>query len=331
MKVTAEQFHRSLNAQPLQHCYWLSGDEPLQVQEASDALRQKAFACGFGERQVLDVNSSFDWPYWQRDIHSYSLFSSQRYVELRLQHGKLAEPGIQALQQYLDRPNPEVVLVLCSPKLEQHAATQKIYTRFVSQGIVCPFWPLERQQLPAWFTQRLKREDLTVSREGLQCLIDFTEGHLLAANQAINLLTLLYPKQALSLEQINQALVKQARFDVFHLAEVFLTKNTIRYQAMLHSLKATGVEPVLVLWALVKEIRLMLQLTEIQATGQALTAIWPTLGIFDKRRPWYQTALTQKRDWCQLMIQAAKCDVVIKGYGTGDPWLSFSRLLTDRN
>ncbi len=327
MKVTIEQFHRALIDSPLKASYWLSGDEPCQMIEATDALWQQAQNVGFAERQVFDIHSQFDWLYWGRDIHSQSLFSTKRYVECRLTTGKLLEAGLKALQQYLSKPNPDVLLLLRSPKLEQHAATQKLYASFANQGIVCPIWPLERQQLSHWFTKRLSSEGLTVSKDALQCLVDSTEGNLLAASQAIGLLSLLYPKQTLSLEQIEQSLVRQARFDIFSLAEVFLTKDITRYNAMLLSLKAEGVEPVLVLWALVKEMRLMLQLSDIYSTGQPLAAIWPTLGIFDKRRPSYQTALSQKRAWGSLMIQAAACDVVIKGYANGDPWLSFSRWL----
>lgn len=332
MKLSGEQFHLSLTKAPLKPCYWLAGNEPLQLKEAQQALWGAAEPQGFAERQVIEVNNSFDWSYWQKDIHSRLLFSSQRLVELRLASAKLTEAGQKSLSAYLQKPNPDVLLVVVSAKLEQHAATQKVVTQFENLGVLCQFWPMDRQQLPSWITKRLAQNGLGADQAGLEMLADFVEGNLLAAAQAVDFLSLLYPKQTLSLDQIEASLVRQARFDVFALAEAFLSGDRLRYQRMLLSLKAEGVEPVLVLWALVKEFRLMWQLTELQRNGQLASLNWATLGIWDKRRPLYQTALRRKSDWGAFLVEAAQCDVVIKGYGFAlkkapvvDPWQCFSQ------
>lgn len=327
MKLTLEQLTQSLRNAPLKRCYWLAGDEPWARQEAQEALWQRAQSEGFVERIRLDPDAQFDWAYWAMDVNSQSLFSTQRYVELRLKAGKLPEAGVKSLLRYLQQPNPCVLLVISSPKIEQHAATQKVVAACDGQGVVCSLWPLTRQQLPAWLERRLHSVGLSTSNAGLQCLVDYTEGNVLAAVQAIDLLALLYPAQTLSVEQLTTSLVKQARFDVFGLGEAFLQQDPVRFNRMLVGLQAEGVEPVLVLWALAKEIRLMLCLSEVAHTPSALQAIWPTLGIWDKRRGLYQAALRLNKDWPALMVQAAACDVVLKGYADGEPWQCFSRLL----
>ena len=262
------------------------------------------------------------------ELAEIATFSVATVKELDAAIANFSEADAAEVKTIEARPNPDVVLLIISPKLEQHAASQKVVAQFDAQGIVCALWPLERQQLPAWFTRRLSDAGLSTSKEGLACLVDYTEGNLLAAAQAIDLLALLYPHQAIRAEQIEQSLVKQAKFDVFSLGEAFLNNDSKRYNQMLLALKAEGVEPVLVLWAIVKELRLLLQLSHLQQAGQSLQAVWPTLGIWDKRRPLYQAALQTKRDWPALMIKAAECDVVLKGYGQGDAWLLFSRLLS---
>lgn len=335
MKLTGDQFHAALAKTALTPCYWLAGNEPLQLKEAREALWLKAQQQGFEECVVIEANAQLDWSYWHKDMYSRQLFNTQRLVVLCLASAKLSETAQQSLLAYLHKPNPDVVLVVVSTKLEQHALTQKVVSFIEQAGVLCQFWPLDRKQLVPWIRQRLQKHDLSADDMALQALADFVEGNLLAAAQAIDFLSLLYPQQSLSLEQIESSLARQAKFDVFALSEAFLSGESLRYQRMLASLKAEGVEVVLVLWALVKEFRLMWQLSDCQQAGQLASLNWMTLGIWDKKRPLYQTALQSKRNWAALLIEAAQCDVVIKGYGftlSGgaiDPWQCFSRWLMD--
>lgn len=333
MKLTGDQFPAALSKAALKPCYWLAGNEPLQLKEAREALWLKAKQQGFEDCAVIDANAQFDWTYWQKDMYSRQLFSTQRLVVLNLASAKLAEAAQKSVLAYVQKPNPDVVLVVISPKFEQHAQTQKVVAVFEHLGVLCQFWPLDRKQLPQWLRNRLHKQGLSADDTALNALADCVEGNLLAAAQAIDFLSLLHPGQALSLEQIENSLARQAKFDVFALSEAFLSGDHCRYQRMLGSLKAEGVDAVLVLWALVKEFRLMWQLSECQQAGQLASLNWMTLGIWDKKRPLYQKALQSQRSWANLLIEAAQCDVVIKGYGfalpkgTIDPWQCFSRWL----
>ena len=61
MRLKPEQLPARLAQGALAPVYLVSGDEPLQLMEAADAIRQRARAQGFSERQVLDVQRGFDW------------------------------------------------------------------------------------------------------------------------------------------------------------------------------------------------------------------------------------------------------------------------------
>ena len=41
--------------------YLVSGDEPLQLNEACDTIRAAARKHGYAERLVFDIDASFDW------------------------------------------------------------------------------------------------------------------------------------------------------------------------------------------------------------------------------------------------------------------------------
>ena len=57
------------------------GDEPLLVEEASDALRARAQAAGYDERLVLTADHRFDWGQLSEAAQSMSLFSSRRLID----------------------------------------------------------------------------------------------------------------------------------------------------------------------------------------------------------------------------------------------------------
>ena len=63
MRLRSDQLAAHL-AKPLLPIYLVSGDEPLQLNEATDVLRAAARAQGYSEREVLQVEAGFDWGRW---------------------------------------------------------------------------------------------------------------------------------------------------------------------------------------------------------------------------------------------------------------------------
>jgi DNA polymerase-3 subunit delta len=61
MQLKVEQLPEEIDRKGLSPVYLISGDEPLQLNEASDFIRRKAREQGVEERIVLDVAAGFDW------------------------------------------------------------------------------------------------------------------------------------------------------------------------------------------------------------------------------------------------------------------------------
>ena len=60
MNVRPDQLAGILQRQ-LHAVYLVSGDEPLQVMEACDGVRAACREQGYTEREVFDVDATFDW------------------------------------------------------------------------------------------------------------------------------------------------------------------------------------------------------------------------------------------------------------------------------
>ena len=102
--------------------YVLHGDEPLQQQEAADAIRQAARAQGYTERSVFTAaGPHFDWSSVLAACGSRSLFADRQLIELRIPSGKPGKDGSATLVQWVQvLQDQEAVLGLITlPRLDR--------------------------------------------------------------------------------------------------------------------------------------------------------------------------------------------------------------------
>mgnify|MGYP001546192548 CR=1 FL=1 len=258
--------------------YVVFGDEHLLAQEACDRIRAAARAAGFTERNVFTVERSFDWSSLLGATQSMSLFGERQLIELRIPTGKPGKEGADALKTLAAAGNPDVLMLVTLRRLD--AATQKSawFTALTEGGVSLRIDPVERAQLPNWVAQRLAQQGQRVppgedGRRALQFIAERVEGNLLAAHQEIQKLGLLYPQGVLTFEQVHDAVLNVARYDVFKLNEAMLAGDVGRLSRMLDGLKGEGEAAVLVLWALTEELRTLLKIKRGAAAGKPLAML----------------------------------------------------------
>lgn len=265
-------------AKGLAGLYVVFGDEHLLAQEACDRIRACARAGGFTERNVFTVERSFDWSSLLGATQSMSLFGERQLIELRIPSGKPGKEGADALRTLAAADNPDVLMLVTLPRLD--AATQKSawFSALAERGVSLRIDPVERAQLPNWIAQRLAQQSQRVApgddgRRALQFIAERVEGNLLAAHQEIQKLGLLYPQGVLTFEQVHDAVLNVARYDVFKLNEAMLAGDVGRLSRMLDGLKGEGEAAVLVLWALTEEVRTLLKIKRGAAAGKPLAML----------------------------------------------------------
>jgi len=318
MKVRPDQLERHLQKE-LAAIYFISGDEPLQVMEAADRIRNNARKRDYTEREVLDVDAQFDWNLLLDAGNSMSLFAEKRILELRLPTGKPGKVGSQVLQEYAQRPAEDTVLIISSGKIEGSAKNTKWFKTLDQQGIVIQCWPINSDQLPGWISQRLQSRGITADREAIQLLTDRVEGNLLAAAQEVDKLFLLFGAGQLSFEQVASAVADSARYNIYDLVDSALQGDVSRTSRIIGGLKSEGVEPVLMLWALSREVRMITQISEANIPADAVMS---KLRVWENRKALIRKALSRHSaaKWKMFLKRCAKIDKVIKGVEDGRAW-----------
>jgi DNA polymerase-3 subunit delta len=114
------------------------------------------------------------------------------------------------------------------PALERETKNSAWFTALEKQAVCLMSNEVEAASLPQWISARLARQNQSASQETLLFLAHQVEGNLLAANQEVQKLGLLYPEGVLSDEDVRDAVLKVSRYDAFQLGEAVLAGDASR-------------------------------------------------------------------------------------------------------
>jgi len=295
--------------------YVITSDEHLLLLEATDKIRETARKRGCTEREILTVERGFKWGELHAANSAMSLFGDKKLIELRIPTGRPGKEGSQALQQYATDLHPDNVTLITLPKLDWSTQKSAWVAALQKTAVYIDIPVVERAQLDGWIASRLKQQNQSTDRDGIDFLISRVEGNLLAAHQEIRKLGLLYQEGQLNFEQIKEAVLNVARYDVFKLSEAMLTGNPSRFVRMMDGLKGEGEPLPLVLWTITEEIRTLLKLKTGMAEGKTATSLMKSLRIWGPREKLILAALNRLDTTVlqQTLQQAALVDKVVKG------------------
>ena len=339
--IKSDAFHMHLTAlakeqHSFKPLYIFSGDEPLLMMEAIDALRALARTGGFTEREVLVQDRYFDWAALINAGQTMSLFGDKRFVELRMPTGKPGRDGAESLKHFAEQINNtgngvDTIICIILPRLDSKTKSSAWFSALDEAGMAIQIDSIDRLALPHWIGQRLKKQSQEVEagesgQRALQFMSDQVEGNLIAAHQEIQKLALLYPAGQLSEEQIRSAVLKVARYDIFELTESMLSGDAARLNRMLDGLQGEGEPLPLILWSVSDELRTLHKVQSALLAGDALANLLRNYRVWGKREKLYPVALKRiaPKKLKQAMVLAANLDKQVKGLLVRDlpsnPW-----------
>jgi len=323
LRADALDAHLARSLAPL---YVITSDEHLLALEAADKIRRAARAQGLTEREVLVAERYFKWGELTAANQSQSLFGDRKLIELRIPSGKPGKDGSAALQEYAANLSPDNVTLITLPKLDWQAQKSSWVTALQQAAVYIDIPLVDRAQLPNWIGARLAAQKQSADRQSIDFIADRVEGNLLAAHQEIQKLALLHPEGKLTFEQVHDAVLNVARYDVFKLNEAMLAGDAARLVRMLEGLKGEGEALPLVLWAVAEEIRTLLRIKAAAAQGKPIPALLKEFRIWGPRERLMEPAVRRlKLSTLRAALQeAAQVDKMVKGLRAktfaGDPW-----------
>ena len=318
MNVRPDQL-QSMIAKATYPVYMVSGDEPLQQMESLDLIRSFLRQNDFSEREILDVDAQFDWQRLMDEAANMSLFATRRIVELRLPSAKPGRQVSQVLKDYLSRPPEDTVLIINAGKIDGNSKKSAWYKAVDQSGLVVQCWPVPVDKLSNWLRQRFKARDMDADNDVLAYISQHVEGNLLAADQEIEKLFMLLGPGKITYADVAEAVTSQSRYSVFELVDMFLVGDTKRVIKILAGLKAEGIVPVVVNWALAKDIRL---LTQVSHDVSSADFILKRSGVWQSRITMFKSCISRhtQRSLHFMLKRCSYIDAVSKGLVDANVW-----------
>ena len=329
-EALAGHLERAAQTGKLARIYTIASDEALLAIEAQDAIRATARAAGYAEREVLHADGRFDWSLLVGAASGLSLFAEKKILEVRLPSGKPGKSGAETLREHAHTAGDETLTIVALPRLDRATRDSTWVGALEHAGVWVDIARVERAELPAWIGHRLARQKQRAARAVLELLADRVEGNLLAANQEIAKLGLLFPAGEITLEQVTESVLNVARYDVFTLPVALYAGDAARALRMLEGLRAEGEALPLVLWSVAEEIRTLLKVRAAVDAGRPVTAVAKEFRIWGPRERLLpqMTARTSTARLAQLLERCADVDRLAKGLRVerrdSDPWLELS-------
>jgi DNA polymerase-3 subunit delta len=321
MRIDSEQLSQHLS-RGLKRLYVVHGEELLLALEAADRIRAKALEQGFDERRVLIAESGFDWGELAMVGNSMSLFARKRLIDLRIPSGKPGKDGSEALQQLAGALPEETVTLVTLPGVDRQSQMSKWFEALDGAGVAVHAAAIKRGHLGPWLVGRLAQQAQQADSRTIEFLIDRVEGNLMAAHQEVQKLALLFPAGVLPFDEVRNAVVDVARFNVFEIGATLLKSDRVHFVRMLDGLQAEGVAAPLVLWAIAEEARAMARVKAALAGGRPLAQALRDARVWGPRQDLMPVALRRlsQTRLIAALRRAADIDRMIKGLAKGDVW-----------
>ena len=320
---------------------WLAhGDEPLLSQWLIDGLRPHWRAQNYAIKRI-ELVSVKSWQEVLSELGSQSLFDDASALIVTGNHkpDKAVITELERFAQDAQTGAHSNSLLWLTPKQDKRAQSSKWFAPFAQYGHVIDCNLYNEQQRQQLLQIQAQQFGLTLSQDAWQLLMSHTEHHLLSAYQTLWRLSYLFAPQlmansdnanqesshattdkantanvTLDIKDLQAALVSDAQFSVFDLSDAMLAGNSAQVAKIIFQLKATDEPTTLVLWAISKDMRQIMQLMD----GQDPQA----LGIWRSKQGLYQQACrrqskAQTAAWPALLY---RCDQAIKGLVRQPAW-----------
>jgi len=329
MKIYAEKLAETLSKHS-HLLYIIIGNEPLLLEESKTLIEHQAKQSGYDEIHRYTADSSIDWNDVFEQYQSLSLFSSKQLIEILIpESGWNAKTGKQ-LSSLFEFNNPDILLVIHGSKPTRAQENSQWFKALTIQACIVNCLIPDIQRLPQFINTRCRTLGLSPDPESLQMLAQWHEGNLLALKQSLEKLSLQYPDGQLTLIRLQESLNRHNHFTPFHWIDALLEGKAKRAQRILCQLESEGVEIIILLRTLQKELMLLWQMKSLQST-KSLREIYDQFRIWQNRKTFYTQALNRLslRRLKSLLQQLTYIEILTKTQFSDEPWSLIKNISID--
>ena len=292
---------------------WVHGNESLLVIESCDQVRRVARKQGYDEKIVFHADRHFSVDELVAEVNAMSLFASRKLIELRFP-ARAGKEICNRIAEMIPMISDDVRVLISSERPDSGVLRSASYKTIDNAGLVVEVFAIDHRRLP--------------ESALLRTIAERVEGNLLAADQEIRKLGLLFAEGPLPTDEATAAVLEVARYDGQDLTEAVLQADIERTRRSLDGLASAGHAETLVIWHLAECARAMMRLQDALQSGAPLRPVLNQVRAFGPRQRLYEQAarrLTAPQAK-KALTDAARADTMAKGFERGDTWALIRRV-----
>ena len=287
-------YHNNLSStlsQGFKPIWLVFGDEPWQKNDSLATIKSSYLQQGFDEVIRFTADEKFDWSNVLHEYQSMSLFSNQRVIEIEILSGKVNEAAGKTLLALSEQLHNDVVLLIHGPKLDAAQQKKKWFKTIEGLGCFLPIYDIEGKQLNQWLNRQINSLNLNIHPDVTPLMIELFEGNLLALNQELQKLSILFGQNQVTIQDAEKIIINQAKFNPFQVVDTLLKGDLKKCVAIIDQLQHEGAPVGQLVWFLHKEISQLIEMQEKLNQGISINDVYKSYRIWDKKKPLYQHAL----------------------------------------
>ena len=258
---------------------WHSNDSINKIyNNYSNNNLKKYYFVNFLEFEKFQSNQNIE-------LFNLDLFCNEainKLIKIEINNGKFTKKQQEILLNLINNLNNSVV-ILCANKLDKTAFSSAWFASINKIGAIIVTKPLSVVGMQKWALEQFKQANLTINADALEQFVKLYQNNLLEASQIIDKLNLGNYKN-IDLKLLLEFVSDESDFSVFDLQRALISKNIVQIIYILHKLKQQHLEEVLILWAIVKQIKNIM----------------------------FNNIIAQRQKYCLLLPKAAEIDLAIK-------------------
>ena len=262
--------------------------------------------------QRMDIVQPEDWQRVALAFNHYSLFSELTILDVSFDKKNLDQDSKLFLRDYLDRADFTCLLILYLPQLT--STNLKFLSEDPRAAHVLVKMP-GSTVIERWISDELHEQYKQFPTTLPRLIYQYTQGNLLACSQVIEKIKLAEGKtEILTENSVLQQLEDQCHYQLYELRDNCLAGDTKKALRIFRFALENRYERTLILWIITQEIRLLMQLFELNLQQNNWQIAIKKLQIWPSRAYLYQNALqridltllTSLLSWCSTLDQLIK-------------------------
>lgn len=313
MLIKHQDIHFRISS-PLPAVVVLIGQDAFLIETIATAFK-KAWQAEHqqqSDNKRLTLETAADWGMLLDEVNHYSLFSNTTLIEAHYAKKSLDSEGKAFFESYLNRINPDCLLIIRAPELTQKPLQFLVNAQ---QAVLVQTKAPDRATVLRWIKDQLTALKIHYQPAIIPLIEQYTRGNLSACAQLLEKIGLTHdPNQALSIEQVKRHLVDQSEYQLFELSDACLLGQADQALLILRSAIENRGELTLILWILAQDVRLLLQLLDSAQHNRPFATTLSQLKIWPQRGKLYQAALKRHNQagLSRLLACCGQLDTLIK-------------------